>query len=229
MRIYSPRISVTVAAIACGIALPLHALDPNKTIDQFSHTAWSAKDGIPGPVKTIAQTSDGYLWLGTPSGLYRYDGMHFLSWEPAPGDEKLPRPSISALLAARDGSLWIGFPSGPVGRLRNGRLRTYDTGDGLSRGVLTLAEGQDGSIWAGGEHGLDRFENEKWTKADGEFGYPAPGAQRLGFDRRGTLWVATTGLSFGLSDDNVRVNTILKLPVQGASGSSPPAIQWDRF
>src|SRR5260370_32709386 len=85
-----PRISVTLAAIACAFALPLSALDPNKTISQFTHTSWSAKDGIPGPVNAIAQTPDGYLWLGTPAGLDRFDALHFIPWETPSSGDKLP-------------------------------------------------------------------------------------------------------------------------------------------
>jgi ligand-binding sensor domain-containing protein len=48
---------------AFALALPVSALDPNKSISQFTHTSWSVKDGIPGPVVAIAQTPDGYLWL----------------------------------------------------------------------------------------------------------------------------------------------------------------------
>jgi ligand-binding sensor domain-containing protein len=207
---------VTFTAIACGLSFPVSGLDPNKTISQFTHTSWSAKDGIPGPVQAIAQTPDGYLWLGTPAGLYRFDGLRFASWEAAPGGEKLPRSAIWSLFTARDGSLWIGFASNAISRLRNGALRTYTPADGLhTGGVLSIAEDQAGSIWAGGEHGFSRFEKERWNKVGAELGYPAPGARQLVVDRRGTLWVATDGMSFGFNKDSIRVNTILKLSRNG--------------
>src|SRR5277367_2768811 len=99
------RICVVLTAVACALALPIRGLDPNKTISQFTHTSWSAKDGIPGPVQAIAQTPDGYLWLGTRAGLYRFDGLHFISWQASPGGDKLPRSAILSLFTARDGSL----------------------------------------------------------------------------------------------------------------------------
>jgi ligand-binding sensor domain-containing protein len=76
------RISLLVAAVSMTV-VSLHALTPEKLISQFTHTVWSAQDGIPAPVRAIAQTPDGYLWLGTEAGLYRFDGLHFLAWEPA--------------------------------------------------------------------------------------------------------------------------------------------------
>jgi signal transduction histidine kinase len=200
------RICTALAATA-SLSAAAASLDPAKTIDQFTHTSWTAKDGIPGPVRAIAQTRDGYLWLGTPSGLYRFDGVHFVPWEAA-GGQALARKPVLTLLAARDGSLWIGFSSGPIGRLQDGVLTAYSTGDGLSGGVTSLAEGHDGRIWACGEGGLDRFEGGRWTR---ESAFPAPGAQRLAVDRNGALWVATNGKDFGLSGDAINVNTILKL------------------
>src|SRR2546423_15261464 len=120
------------------------ALDSQKAITQFSHTAWSAKDGIPGPVRAIAQTPDGYLWLGTEAGLYRFDGLRFVPWE-SRFYERLAGPSVWSLLTARDGSLWIGFSSGGIGNLRDGHLKNYSPNDGApSGGVLSIAEDTNG-------------------------------------------------------------------------------------
>jgi signal transduction histidine kinase/ligand-binding sensor domain-containing protein len=210
------RIWVMLPAIACALSLPVSGLDPNKSIQQFTHTSWSAKDGLPGPVEAIVQTPDGYLWLGTQAGLYQFDGEHIISWEAAPGGEKLPRSSILSLFGARDGSLWIGFASSAISRLRHGTLHTYTPADGLhTGGVLSIAEDQSGCIWAGGASGFSRFKAEKWNRVGAELGYPAPGARQLLVDRRGTLWVGTDGLNFGLGKDSIRVNTILKLPRNG--------------
>ena len=41
------------------------ALDPDRTIAQFYHTAWTIEDGAPSRIEMLAQTTDGYLWLGT--------------------------------------------------------------------------------------------------------------------------------------------------------------------
>ena len=54
---------VAVANLSTGAA----SLDPSKLISQFAHISWTAKNGIPGPVMVIAQTKDGYLWIGTPN------------------------------------------------------------------------------------------------------------------------------------------------------------------
>ena len=69
-------------ALACSCAA---ALDSDRTIAQFAHTAWGPKDGAPSPVTALAQTSDGYLWLGSPDGLYRFDGVVFERYQPQSG------------------------------------------------------------------------------------------------------------------------------------------------
>ncbi len=202
---------IVLMMIGMMLAIPAKALDPQKLISQFTHTSWTAKDGVPGPVRAIAQTPDGYLWLGTEAGLYRFDGLHFVAWEPTFGEQILGS-SVWSLCTSRDGSLWIGFSSGRISQLRNGHLKNYSHADGMpDGGILSIVEDGNGSIWAGGQYGLTKLDSGRWRQVGAESGYPAPGAQVLFVDRRGTLWVATDGLSFGLSKDPVRRNTILSL------------------
>jgi ligand-binding sensor domain-containing protein len=111
------------------------ALDPQKSITQFAHAMWTEKDGAPADIVAITQTSDGYLWLGTWTGLFSFDGVRFTRSEPQVG-EHLPAQTIRRLLATRDGSLWIVFTSGDIYRLREGE-RQHDM-----RGMR--AEGQYG-------------------------------------------------------------------------------------
>jgi ligand-binding sensor domain-containing protein len=51
------------------------ALDPARSLAQYHHTAWTFKDGMPPNTFAIAQTPDGFLWLGSTTGLYRFDGV----------------------------------------------------------------------------------------------------------------------------------------------------------
>src|SRR5271170_4235168 len=101
---------VIVWFAVCLLATAAFALDPQKSITQFVHTAWTDKDGAPADIEAITQTKDGYLWLGTPTGLFSFDGVRFARFEPRAG-EYLPVKTIRVLLATRDGSLWIVFSS----------------------------------------------------------------------------------------------------------------------
>ena len=59
-------------------------LDPRKSISQYAHDAWTIDEGLPqSSVLTIAQGSDGYLWLGTEAGLVRFDGVTFTTYSTA--------------------------------------------------------------------------------------------------------------------------------------------------
>jgi len=203
--------SVGICLCAALLRSSAPGLDPHKSATQFTHTSWTAKDGIPGPVRAIRQTPDGYLWLGTEAGLYRFDGLRFVLWQSSFG-EQLLSSAVWSLCAARDGSLWIGFGSGGISQLSHGRLKNYSVADGApSGGILSIVEDKNGAIWAGGSYGFGKLENGKWRKIGADLGYPAPGAQTLLVDHRGGLWVATNGLNFGFSKDQSRNSTILTL------------------
>src|SRR2546423_11683406 len=87
---------------------PTFALDNERGIVQFHHTTWSENDGAPGEISALAQTEDGYLWIGSARGLFRFDGLKFEEYKPQPGVE-LPSHSIYSLMATPDGGLWIAF------------------------------------------------------------------------------------------------------------------------
>jgi ligand-binding sensor domain-containing protein len=97
------------------------ALNSSLDISQYAHTAWTIRDGFfKGSITSIAQTPDGYLWLGTQLGLLRFDGVRFVSWQP-PAGERLSNSYIRCLLAAREGSLWIGTNEG-LASWKDGKL-----------------------------------------------------------------------------------------------------------
>src|SRR5262245_37636877 len=88
------------------------ALDPTLDVSQYAHSSWKFADGtIQSRVTSMAQTPDGYLWLGTEFGLFRFDGVRSTPWQPPPG-QQLPSNYVVSLLVARDGTLWIGTDKG---------------------------------------------------------------------------------------------------------------------
>ena len=87
-------------------------VDPGNALTQYGHTAWRFREGyFAGPPTAVAQTQDGFLWIGTDAGLIRFDGVRFTRWE-APAGSRLPDDRIINLLGASDGSLWIGTANG---------------------------------------------------------------------------------------------------------------------
>src|SRR5262249_16422649 len=135
-------LSLVLAWCPCALALN-QALN----IGEYAHTAWKIRDGFgKGSIISIAQTPDGYLWLGTEFRLSRFDCITDVAWEP-PRDQQLPSSIIGKLLAGRDGTLWIGSSKG-LASWKNGKLAQYAELAGLT--VFALLEDREGSIWAGG-------------------------------------------------------------------------------
>jgi len=138
-------------ALACSCAA---AFDSDRTIAQFAHTAWGPKDGSPGAIEALAQSVDGYLWLGSSDGLYRFDGVVFEHYQPQSGGS-LPTQAIYSLLALPNGDLWIGFSSGAISLLRNGNATNYSVREGVPNGgIWSLAQDREGTIWAAASGGL---------------------------------------------------------------------------
>ena len=177
-----------VAALAFGCA-PALALDRALTLAQLHHTAWSTRDGAPAQVESLAQTSDGTLWLGSATGLFRFDGVQFERFQP-PAGQSGPTGSVSTLLAVPGQGLWIGYRFGGVGWWMHGELRHFGRADGLPSGTVTaLAADADGHLWAGTTSGLARFDGQRWSVPPELATYPANAATyALHCDRAGTLW-----------------------------------------
>src|SRR5262249_16901645 len=75
------------------------ALNPSLDLSQYAHASWKISDGFSrGVILAIAQTPDGYLWLGTETGLFRFDGVKSTAWHPPP-NQRLPSDYVQSLLA----------------------------------------------------------------------------------------------------------------------------------
>lgn len=155
------------------------------------HTWWGEKEGAPSGILALAQTADGYLWLGSANGLYRFDGVRFERYEPR-SDTPFPSGAVSSLMSLTNGDLWIGFRNGTISRLRKGRADNYTVKEGVPGGrVLGLAQDRDGTIWAAAGNGLGRFDGRQWTKVGADWHFNGKAAHTVFLDREGTLWVAT--------------------------------------
>jgi signal transduction histidine kinase/ligand-binding sensor domain-containing protein len=189
----------TKVAIALGILLACcscaSALDPSLDMSQYAHRAWRIREGFSkGRVTSIAQTPDGYLWLGTEFGLLRFDGVRNVLWDQTAG-EHLPSLYIRNLITARDGRLWIGTYKG-LASWKDGKLTVYRELAGHT--IDALIEDREGTVWAGGYAGSNgklcaiRSESSLCYGDDGSLGL---WVASLYEDSRGNLWVgAQTGL-----------------------------------
>ena len=164
---------------------------------QLEYDTWTFKDGAPATV-TVAQTTDGFLWLGNTGGLYRFDGKQFELFH-SPFGQELLSTNISCLYAPPSGGLWIAYRYGGMGFLDKGRLKNY--GDlATSTGTISLmVQDKDGIVWAVGvSSGLWRFDHSRWQHIGMEWNVPLRGANEVALDRDGNLWVGGGGMLLSL-------------------------------
>jgi ligand-binding sensor domain-containing protein/signal transduction histidine kinase len=126
--------------------------------------SWGVEDGLPDRViQAIAQTPNGYLWLGTPHGLVRFDGLKFVNF----GTEMAPTLhefGVSCILVAKDGTLWIGSVGGGVTHLGSHSAIHFGIDQGLKAlTTRTLYQSGDGTIWAGTDSGLYRLVKDSFS------------------------------------------------------------------
>ena len=168
------------------------ALDPSLDLSQYAHTAWKVREAFTtGTIFSIAQTPDGYLWLGTEFGLARFDGVQVVPWHP-PNGGQLPSNFIQDLLLGRDGTLWIGTDGG-LASLKDGKFTQYPGFAGYH--IHSLIQDAGGTIWFAAENpgricGVRAGDTQCY--GDGSFGFSV---SALYEDHKGNLWVsAQTGL-----------------------------------
>jgi signal transduction histidine kinase/ligand-binding sensor domain-containing protein len=207
---------IACAAALLASAIPMLGADDTGPIAQMYHSAWTARDGLRGIVSSLAQTEDGFLWVGTTEGLYRFDGMTFEAYKPETGN--FPATGIRTLEAAPDG-LWIGYLTGGVSVLKDGRLKNYSERDGLpiSR-IRSIVHTEDGRVWVAAVGGVARLDGDQWHKVRLDWNFTAKAAGSLVVDPSGTLWalVGTRILylpkgAHSFEDAGVRPNQITSL------------------
>jgi len=171
------------------------AVNPNRQITQYAHTAWRVQDGI--EIGTaVTQTADGYLWFATTNGLLRSDGEKFVPYDLPPITP--PVRDLNFLLGARDGSLWIGTRNG-LARLKDDKLQWYSD-PAQHSGISVILEDPEGTIWLTryhipqGEGPLCRVEGNGlhcYGEADG---IPVKYGLGLARDGEGNLWFGSSAL-----------------------------------
>ena len=98
------------------------AIDPNRAMSQYVRDRWGSEQGFPkGPVYAIAQTADGYLWLGTGAGLVRFDGWNFSFVKDESGAVNVS--GVLGLAPSDDGCLWMRLQDLTIAQYCNGIFR----------------------------------------------------------------------------------------------------------
>jgi len=170
--------------VTCFLCASSLGQTPASASVQIGHDSWTFKEGAPAEVTCLAQTNDGFLWLGGPNGLFRFDGTRFEPFS-SPFGDRLLSTNLYSLFAPPSGGLWIGYTFGGFSFLDKGRVTNYASGIGS---VYGFAQGRDGIVWAGASSGLWRFDHSGWQHIGVEWNAPAGPVAQVGFDSEGILW-----------------------------------------
>ena len=189
--LFSSLLSLLLWLPAAAAAAAEHA----RLLSDYSHQAWSAAQGAPAQVQAITQTRDGWLWLSTPTGLYRFDGVNFERRDQV-GGHALLSTIVLPLHTAPDGGLWVGYRFGGASVFKDGKATHYGAGDGFPGGAAhSFTTAPDGALWATTARGLARLDRarNRWVQVGPETGFqPAQAIWQVLFDNAGTQWVSTS-------------------------------------
>jgi signal transduction histidine kinase/ligand-binding sensor domain-containing protein/CheY-like chemotaxis protein/HPt (histidine-containing phosphotransfer) domain-containing protein len=192
------------------------ALDPSLQTSQYVLDNWQLPEGLPqNTVQALAQTADGYLWIGTQDGLARFDGVRFVT--PDSADEAAIRNrNISALLVDGHDRLWIGTHAG-LAVLENGRFRAYTKIAALANAYIhAIAPGRAGRVWVAAGNSVVRIDGADATQFTSASGLEDARVLSLSEEPNGTLWIgSTTGLQKfdGRHFDRVALGSAPETPI----------------
>lgn len=167
-------------------------------LGNYTTRVWRTEDGLPQQtVQAVAQTQDGFLWIGTTGGLLRFDGSRFVTFERG-NTPAFHENSVFSLMSGRDGTLWIGTEGGGLIRMKDERFRQFGAADGLLDGfVRTVLEDKSGTIWIGTDNGLFQLASSKAERArriDGTAAIPDLAVHALAQTSDGRIWVGGSRL-----------------------------------
>jgi ligand-binding sensor domain-containing protein/AraC-like DNA-binding protein len=170
----------------------LFAFRTEKHPEEYIINIWTVEDGLPqNTIQSLVQTHDGFIWIGTPSGLVRFDGLNFkiyTRWNlPA-----LKSDNITCLYEDQNNVFWVGTEDGGLCALQDGKWINYSRVNGLSsdyvRGIIS---DQQGNLWVATDYGLNRINNngiQIYTEKDGLYDNTI---SSLAVDSWNNLWIGT--------------------------------------
>ncbi len=177
-----------------GAPLPSQALDPSKKLSQYVQRHWKIENGLPtNSLYAITQTQEGYIWIGTGVGLFRFDGIQFRGFNP-PGISVIKSGVIRTLYEDRSGVLWIGSLGDGVIRYQNGQFDQFTTQNGLASNSIThFVEDRDAAIWiTTSTGGVSRFHNGQFKHYNAKNGLLSDVISSIEVDDKNRVWVGTS-------------------------------------
>jgi ligand-binding sensor domain-containing protein/signal transduction histidine kinase len=192
------RTSTTCWSLFLAVLASLPAISwgaaPQPLPQDLTVRVWNKQQGLPDDsVTSVLQTSDGYLWVGTSSGLVRFDGVRFVAMAPRSSKAKTPI-FVTALCEDSAGKLWIGTQGDGLLCREDGIVKAVP-GSRASRDptINSIAEDTTGNLWLGTPLGLIRLKGENLTRFTVKDGLPNDFVSNVHVARSGTVWITTRG------------------------------------
>ena len=178
---------ILAGIVLTGLVTDACALDSNRLPSQYVHEQWTTGSRFPGgAVNGIAQTADGYLWIGTDRGLIRFDGFNFrpVSFASSATASNVP---ILQLLTDAAGKLWIRPQGGDLVRQKDGKFESVRYGQGAITAVSK--DNHDGVLVSDIEQGTFHFMADHVQK----LGPSSPPVISMAETADGKVWLGTLG------------------------------------
>lgn len=203
MIIGSNQIERLILLLCLVLAASLAAASPARTgsrpwtLDRYQHSAWTTRDGAPVGVTSLAQTNDGFIWVGSSEGLFRFDGLRFEHVERI-GTVMLPKLPLMAVFSGADGGLWLGYAHGPIYEIKGDTIAHVSSEEHGPVSTINshFVDSPDGGIWAAVAPNVMTFDGKRWKVPDAGFLQLLSQKQyvlRVLVDHNGNVWAGTLG------------------------------------
>jgi ligand-binding sensor domain-containing protein/signal transduction histidine kinase len=198
---------------------PVFGLDPTRTLTQYVHRIWQTQQGLPqGTIYSILQTHDGYLWLGSQTGLIRFDGVRFETLDNLVPSTP-PNMWIRSALEDTHHAVWIATAENGIFRLEGDSFNHYSKAEGLpSDNVTCLALAKNGDVWGCTDLGLARVHDGKVRMYSTTDGLANNAVRAVCEARDGTIWAAGDNASLSSWDGSkFSTHRVAKLPADAST------------
>jgi signal transduction histidine kinase/ligand-binding sensor domain-containing protein len=196
-----------------------------RAIPFYQHSVFTRDAGAPTAIWSMAQTPDGFLWIGAIDGLFRFDGVSFEHVR-LPGNLPPRSDMVGSLAVDPAGNLWIGHDWGGITLMQpGGRFRDMNVGRPYAS-VVQMAADRAGTVWAtaDGARGmsLGRFVDRKWALMNARIGLPAGNLGGILVAHDGTLWISQTDRVVFLPPGAGQVRPVIGKVVNGGALAETP-------
>jgi len=198
-------------ALLFGVCLSSNA---QGRFGQWLHTSWNEQQGAPSIIWSLAKSPDGYLWVGSAYGLFRFDGITFEKIGFLSAQGKPVSSLVYELFTVRNGDIWIATADS-VGVIRRGQVRLLDPGGApFPTHVRSFAEDKQGQVWIASWNGLFRWRLGRLEQLGNRQGLPLAAFYSVLVKRDGTVLASSEAGIYSQKPGSLkfqRIDTQVKL------------------